>query len=122
MFQLLKKRNNITINEVKEVLEKKGFDINNPLMWEDKIFSENSDTNAKWIHVVLHRSKNYNAEILIVIGNNGSYLGHKTPLIIFSDSDDYGIIRERWRLVFNSKEHLSEIIYDLKNAQLKKVS
>lgn len=120
MINLLKNRANITIDDVKDALRNEGFDIDNPLMWEDKMFSENSDDAAAWINVILERSDNYIAEFLIVIGNDGSYIGHKTPLIIFSDSDDYGVLHERWRMIFKSTKHLAEILHGLKVDNMEK--
>lgn len=114
MFNLLKNRTNVTIDDVKDILYDQGFDIENPLMWDDKMFSENSDEDAQWINVIVERSEDYKAEFLIVIGNNGTYIGHKTPMIIFRDSDQYGTMHERWREVFKSKNDLSDIIYDIK--------
>lgn len=114
MFNLLKNRTNVTIDDVKDILYDQGFDIENPLMWDDKMFSENSDEDAQWINVIVERSEDYKAEFLIIIGNDGTYIGHKTPLIIFSDSDQYGTMHERWREVFKSKNDLSDIIYNIK--------
>ena len=115
-------RTKLTIDDVKNALYEEGFDIDNPLMWDDKIFSENSDDDAQWINVILERSQDYQAEFLIVVGNDGTYLGHKTPLIIFSDSDKWGTLHERWREVFKSKNHLMSILHKVKNENMQRTA